>query len=464
MTSLSKLAQREIQVDPRKVRGDGNASHRRRPLRVLFVHRDAEAVGHCVEELETAQFTVHADTVLSLTACTEPPFSTQSYDAVVAEYPAPSWSEPEALQLFLQKLGEIPMILLTATGGGSSITELTACGAFDFVERDHITQLPMAIRRALNERDLRVELNEARKALRHSQSLYRALVDNPSYGIGRCDAEGKFLRVNQALVTMLGYDTAEELLMANRPGELISDVLGAAVLPGGSRGSVQFEAVEAEWRRKNGTILKVRISGRSVYDERGEFVAHEFIVVDTTEQRTLEDQLRHQASSDSLTGLANHRRLFEVLHAEICRSDRTGREFSLLMLDLDGLKEINDQHGHQAGDRALCKLARILGDCSRSIDTAARQGGDEFALVLPETGTAAAELVGRRICNLVADDAEEPSLSVSVGIASFPSDARTIGELIYAADRALYAMKGQRPRTARAKAMAAANNAGARPF
>src|SRR5208282_6430187 len=104
------------------------------------------------------------------------------------------------------------------------------------------------------------------------------------------------------------------------------------------------------------------------------------------------------------------------LHAEVSRSRRTGREFSLVLLDLDGLKLINDQFGHLAGNRALCRLGQIVKDCCRSIDTAARHGGDEFAVVLPETGMAAATLVVRRICELLERDAEEPALSVSVGI------------------------------------------------
>jgi diguanylate cyclase (GGDEF)-like protein len=114
-------------------------------------------------------------------------------------------------------------------------------------------------------------------------------------------------------------------------------------------------------------------------------------------------------------------------------------------LDLDGLKWINDQFGHPVGSRALCRLAEIVADCCRSVDTAARHGGDEFALVLPETGPAAAALVGQRICDLLAKDIEEPPLSVSVGVAGYPSDAETIGTLLYAADRALYAMKAKRP-------------------
>jgi diguanylate cyclase (GGDEF)-like protein/PAS domain S-box-containing protein len=311
-------------------------------------------------------------------------------------------------------------------------------------------QLSMAVRRALNEKALRKDLEEARKALQHSQSLYRALVDNPAYGIYRCNAERKVLDVNQALVTMLGYESREELLLANQESHVIPNLHVGTSFAGRSPETKQIEPVEKAWKRKDGTGLQARLSGRGVHDDHGNFAGHEIIAVDVTGQRTLEEQLRHQALSDSLTGLANHRRLFEVLHAEICRSKRTGREFSLLLLDLDGLKTINDRFGHLAGDQALCRLAKIMADCCRSIDTAARHGGDEFALVLPETDWPAATLVARRIRDLLGRDAEEPALSVSVGVASFPKDAGTIGTLLYAADRALYATKDKRPSAPRA--------------
>jgi diguanylate cyclase (GGDEF)-like protein/PAS domain S-box-containing protein len=447
MASISKLSQNEIQSDRRTGRTEKAAAHRRRPLRVLFIHRDADGVDCCVQELEKAQFTVGADVVLTLAQCAEQ-LRSESYDVVVAEYPSPSWKGPQALQFLQQTLQEIPLVFVTTAMGSKSIAELTACGAFDYVEREHIAQLPMAIRRALNERELRTELEEAGKALRHSQSLYRALLENPAYGICRCDAEGKFLDVNQALATMLGYANKQDLLAANDAFEIASDLGLGLPLAGRFAETVQIAPVEIEWKRKNGTTLKARLSGRGVFTERGDFDGYEIIVVDITEQRALEERLRHEAFSDSLTGLANHRRLFEVLHAEICRSKRTERGFSVLLLDLDGLKEINDRFGHLTGDRALCRLARVLQDCCRSIDTAARQGGDEFALVLPETSAAAATLVARRICELLTKDAEEPILSVSVGVASCPREADSVGTLLYAADRALYAMKDKQRRAA----------------
>ena len=444
---MASLTQNEVQSNQRIIRPQSQTFHRRRSLRVLFIHREAEVIEDCLQELKKAQFAVTADTVLTLAQGAEQ-IRGKNYDVLVAEYPSPGRRGSQALQLLRQTAQEIPLLFVTTVAGHASLAELSADGAFDYIEEERVAQLPMAVRRALNEKELRSELGEARKALRHSQSLYRALVDNPAYGVCRCNAEGQFADVNQALVTMLGYATKEELLAGNQPPEFFSTFGKSSPPAENSGGPMQIEPVELEWKRKDGTMLKARISGRGIYDEHGELVGHEVIVVDITEQRMLEDQLRHLALSDSLTGLANHRRLFEVLNAEIRRSKRTEREFSLVLLDLDGLKQINDRFGHLVGDRALCRLAQILADCSRSIDTAARHGGDEFAVVLPETGEDHAMMVARRICELVAKDAEEPALAVSVGVASYPKEAETIAALLNAADNDLYAMKDKRSRAA----------------
>jgi diguanylate cyclase (GGDEF)-like protein len=155
------------------------------------------------------------------------------------------------------------------------------------------------------------------------------------------------------------------------------------------------------------------------------------------------DQVRHLAITDSLTGLSNYRTLINVMETEVQRSRRTGRPFAILLLDLDGLKTINDEHGHLVGSHAICRLANVLRIHSRAMDTAARYGGDEFAVVLPEAGEEAAASVSRRICERLAKDGEFPHVTVSVGAAVFPRDGETIDELFDTADRALYGMKRQ---------------------
>jgi diguanylate cyclase (GGDEF)-like protein len=169
--------------------------------------------------------------------------------------------------------------------------------------------------------------------------------------------------------------------------------------------------------------------------------------------------VRTLAISDSLTGLANYRHLVDVLQSELERSGRTNRPFSVLLMDLDGLKKINDRHGHVIGSRALCRVATILRLNSRSIDTAARYGGDEFALVLPETHPIAAQQVVTRILNCLEADEEVPQLSISIGVATFPKSGSTVQQLLEYADRALYAMKEQ---TKRGKRQGAGNFEGLR--
>jgi diguanylate cyclase (GGDEF)-like protein len=162
------------------------------------------------------------------------------------------------------------------------------------------------------------------------------------------------------------------------------------------------------------------------------------LAAESTEHKRAEEHVRQLAGSDPLTGLANYRRLIESLDFEIKRYARSKVPFSIILLDLDHLKKINDTYGHLVGSRALCRLADILRIHSREIDVAARYGGDEFVLILPETGVDSALHVAARISNRLRSDSEDPALSVSTGVAVYPADGQTLDELLVAADRALY--------------------------
>jgi DNA-binding NtrC family response regulator len=129
---VSSLTQSKFHSDHRGFRPESTDSRRSHPLRILFIHRDADTVECCLQELKKAQFTVGADIALNLAQCTEQ-LRSQSYDVVVAEYPSPSWKGSQGLQFLRQTVEEVPLLFVTTSKGKESIAELTAHGAFDYV-------------------------------------------------------------------------------------------------------------------------------------------------------------------------------------------------------------------------------------------------------------------------------------------------------------------------------------------
>jgi diguanylate cyclase (GGDEF)-like protein len=151
--------------------------------------------------------------------------------------------------------------------------------------------------------------------------------------------------------------------------------------------------------------------------------------------------------TDDLTGLYNSRYLDQVLRRESKRASRSGRPLSLLFIDLDGFKSVNDKHGHLCGSRALVEAASVIRRCARETDVPARFGGDEFALVLPDTGSEGAVAVAERLRERIAahaflaNEGLTISLTASVGVATLPDVAASAEGLIKAADTAMYRVK-----------------------
>ena len=151
--------------------------------------------------------------------------------------------------------------------------------------------------------------------------------------------------------------------------------------------------------------------------------------------------------TDDLTGLSNSRYLNLVLRREEKRSLRSGRPLSVLFIDMDGFKNVNTNHGHMSGSKALVEAAAVIRSCARETDVVARFGGDEFSVILPDTGREGAVFVAERICDrlrafkFLQADGLSVHLTASVGIATLPDVTTSAEELLRAADRAMYRVK-----------------------
>jgi diguanylate cyclase (GGDEF)-like protein len=188
-------------------------------------------------------------------------------------------------------------------------------------------------------------------------------------------------------------------------------------------------------------------------DDQGKFSGEDIAVIELFRQLigaslgniSLFEKTQRQAKTDGLTGMLNHRTFYETLEAELRRSQRYGGQISIIMADIDGLKPINDTYGHRAGDMAIKQISRRISACIRQIDAAARYGGDEFAIILPNTSLADAVVVAERMVQMVSGtpmiwESHEIPLSISVGVGQYGSDVRP-GDVTKATDQALYAAK-----------------------
>jgi diguanylate cyclase (GGDEF)-like protein len=169
----------------------------------------------------------------------------------------------------------------------------------------------------------------------------------------------------------------------------------------------------------------------------------------STHLEELSQRLRSLAYHDSLTDLYNHRYFYEQLSHEVERANRYGRPVSVILLDLDRFKWVNDTYGHLMGDKLLTFIGRVIRDQVRAADIPARYGGDEFAIILPDTPRAAAEVTAQKLARAIASGRNGESgalgdrlaLSASCGVASCPEEARTVSELLQVADDRVYEAK-----------------------
>jgi diguanylate cyclase (GGDEF)-like protein/PAS domain S-box-containing protein len=286
----------------------------------------------------------------------------------------------------------------------------------------------------VNLRDIAVE-KAAVQALRESEARYRAIAEAAQEGILAVSPQDEILFVNERLTEVLGIslDRVDEL---SRQGEFWKD--------GGP------ERFDVDYRHPDGRSRVLSVSSTGLCTEDGHVLGSLAMVSDVTEQRSAEARLHHQATHDALTGLPNRALFADRLATAGARQERTGgRGVAVLFVDLDDFKQVNDTHGHQAGDRVLTAVAGRLAESVRATDTVARLGGDEFAAICEDSDAVVAlQVAGRVQAALetpVEVDAELFAVRASVGIALSPPHPVT--DLLRLADRAMYTAKADPARS-----------------
>lgn len=295
----------------------------------------------------------------------------------------------------------------------------------------------------------------AEDAVRESERKMRILADNMTDVVWSVDAGLRYTYISPSVERLRGFNVAEMLGHHIREGltpesyataRRMIDAACRAAGRGEVLGAVEMR-MELRHPCRDGSIADSEVCASVLFDAEGRLAGLQGVTRNISERKRLERELHRLAIMDCLTELPNRRHFLERLEAEIERSTRYDRPLSVAMIDLDHFKAINDTHGHAAGDEALRRFAATCRDALRASDVIGRLGGEEFAVVLPETALADAALVTERLREVVgalrigdADDAF--SFTVSVGIAELrPGDDAS--RLLCHADKALYAAKRQ---------------------
>lgn len=303
-----------------------------------------------------------------------------------------------------------------------------------------------------------------------SSLIYHAVMETSPDSVAVTDLLGNYIFANKQTAVLHGYDTTEEFIGKSTFSLFpLSEVPKATKYMGITRADGVIKNVEFNLLRKDGSTFPAELSAALIKNEFGLPVAFIAITRDITERKRVADQLHdvneqlrlqlveieklqailhEQAIQDPLTGLYNRRYMEESLKQEFARASREAKPFSVVMLDMDNLKILNDKYGHAAGDAALKALSRLLKEQTRIEDIACRFGGDEFLVILHNADEAAASARIQQWTEQVkkieiSHEGVSMQVSFSAGIATYPA-CDSIEELVHVADKALYDIKAKR--------------------
>ncbi len=292
------------------------------------------------------------------------------------------------------------------------------------------------------------DITERRKvieALRESEEKFRMIAELSTDVIYVTDSQGLIVYLSPSAESVFGYDL-EEMVERNFMEFLSPDSVDIALAAFSRAISIgnRVKDLELYIKRKDGTLIIIDLNSEVL--KMGEFIGTTGIIRDITQRKQVEQQIKHEATHDSLTGLPNRTLFYDRLSLAIAQANRRKNELAVLMLDLDLFKNINDALGHSVGDEVLKAVAAQLNVIVRTSDTVARMGGDEFVILLADvSGVHKAVEVAQRILedlrNPLVIGGHELSITTSIGIAIYPQDGKDREDLLKKADIAMYAAK-----------------------
>lgn len=294
-------------------------------------------------------------------------------------------------------------------------------------------------------------LHKQVRELKQQRDFFLEVMNSLGQGVAVTDAEGRFVYINPAYAHMLGY-RAEELI-GRSPAEAMLQEHAALFSQAFTRGSPgESNTYETYLRCADGNQIYALLTSVSRWRDRT-MVGNVMLVTDLTERKRKEDereeliaQLEQLAAIDELTGIYNRRYFFAVGDRELKRARRYRRPLSVIMLDIDHFKRVNDTYGHAAGDRVLRAVAECCRKGIREIDILGRYGGEEFGILVQEADVSSAKAIAERlrecvISSPVAVDHRSVAVTVSLGVAQMSDDVDDLAMLISRADAALYRAK-----------------------
>ncbi len=354
------------------------------------------------------------------------------------------------------------VIVFSADDSIDSAIQALRQGAFEFI-RKHCdpADLIQSVDRALRQRRMEQEHALMTARLEQSERLHRFLVEQSPDLIYTLDSDGRFVFVNSRVESLLGFKR-EELLGQHYSVIVHEDDVEQARYAFGERriGERATSNFEVRLRNKQHAVRNFEnrqvvaiLSSQGIYqapqsNAKPHFIGTSGVARDITERKRAEETIAFQAFHDLLTGLPNRTLFLDRLELSITQAKRRHQRLGVMFLDIDRFKLINDTYGHPEGDRLLKEFAARVRHCLRSGDTLARQGGDEFTVLLPDIASVddVAVIARKMLTELkrpftVAE--REFIATVSIGIAVYPEDGKTPDELIRNADIAMYQTKAQ---------------------